>query len=129
MQVAGTFIVDTVQEWLLCRESLSKALALITRTHTEDDVVAAILRGTMKLWRNESSGVVTEFCVFPQSKVLNVFLVGGKLEELKPLRPLMRKFAIQNGCSGWSALACHKGWLPFLGDDAKPEGTFIYGDL
>lgn len=121
--------MDTVREWLLCREALLKTLALVKRTHLEDDVVAALIAGNMKLWRNGESGVVTEICVFPRSKVLNVFLVGGKLEELKPLRPLMHRYATQSGCSGWSALACHKGWIPFLGDDAKSEGTFIYGDL
>ena len=50
-------IFETVQEWSQCREALLPAIDMTGGTHTEDDVLGAIITGSMKLWRKgRSSG-------------------------------------------------------------------------
>lgn len=122
-------IWETVEEWRHCRHGLLAAIATTGGTHTEDDILAAIMTGKMKLWRRESSGLVTEFVQFPQMKTLNIFLAGGKLKELEPLAAEIEKHAIQSGCRRITALHAHAGWAAYFGDTAKIGGTFAYKDI
>ena len=90
-------IFETVQEWAQCREALLPAIEMTQGTHTEDDVLSAILMGNMKLWRRNRSGLVTEFSQFPRMKVINVFLAGGDLEDIMPLQAEVENYGRKNG--------------------------------
>jgi hypothetical protein len=124
-------IYETVQEWAVVRDALLPAIAETAGTHTEDDVIAAICAGKMKLWRNGASGIVTEFVEFPRMKCLNVFLAGGDLHSLVPLYDGVSLYAAANGCRRMTALFTHgeNGWKRVLGGGTKFGGTFAYKDL
>ena len=126
-------IYELFEEWAQCRESLLKACNLTHGTHTEDDIIYGLLNGQFKLFRHRSSGVVTEFTQFPTLKALNVFLAGGSVDDLVPIREMVYKHALVNGCSRITAVFARKGWERLLGDDSvgevKTMGTCAYRDL
>jgi len=122
-------IYETMEEWRQCRDAMLPAIAMTNGTHTEDDVLALILSGRMKLWRSGTSGIVTEFIEFPRLKALNYFLCGGKLDELLPLKPALDKYSIQNGCTKQMALFARKGWERFFGDEFKIIGTCAHREF
>lgn len=122
-------IFEQMEEWRKCREALLPAIEMTDGTHTEDDVIAGLLGGQYRLWVNGSSGIITEFVKFPRMKCLNVFLAGGDLAELEPLRPAIEKFALLNGCTRLTALFARKGWVRWFGDDVKLGGTYAFKDF
>lgn len=125
-------IYETVKEWELCREAMLPAIAETKGTHTEDDVIADILRGKLTLWREGASGLITEYTQFPQMKVLNAFLAGGDLlRELLPLQERIQRHAAANGCKRMTAMVTRSpdAWKYALGKDTQFGGTFVYKDL
>lgn len=122
-------IFEIVQEWAKCRDALLPAIAMTDGTHTEDDVITALITGQMKLWRNGSSACVTEFCQYPRMKVINVFIAGGDLKEIAPLQEQIENYGRKNGCQRASLLAVREGWTRVLGDNVKRGGVYAYKDL
>lgn len=121
-------IFETVQEWAQCREALLPAIEMTQGTHTEDDVLSAILMGNMKLWRRNRSGLVTEFSQFPRMKVINVFLAGGDLEDILPLQAEVENYGRKNGCQRATMLAARDGWLRTINGGVK-AGVYMHKDL
>jgi hypothetical protein len=121
-------IFETVQEWAQCRDALLPAIAMTHGTHTEDDVLGAILTGSMKLWRKGKSGLVTEFCQFPRMKVINVFLAGGDLEDVMSLQADIENYGRKNGCQRATMLAARDGWLRTI-DGGQKAGVYMTKDL
>lgn len=113
-------------EWELCRDALLPAVEMTQGTHNEDDIIAGLFTGQFKLWRNGSSGVVTDITIFPRMKCLNIFLIGGKLEEVMPIRAELEKYREAQGCKRITGLAVRKGWERFL--DGEVLGTAMYRD-
>lgn len=128
-------IFDTVQEWAHCREAMLKAIERCDGTHDEDDVLRQILTGQLKLWREGSSAVLTEFQSYPKFRALHCFLVGGTLAEVLKIEERLVPFAILNGCirpDGMPAItACGRsGWARVLKDRGWREvTTFIQKDV
>lgn len=125
-------IFETVKDWEICRDAMLPAIAETKGTHTEDDVLASIMAGKLKLWRRGSSGLITELVGFPQMKTLNAFLTGGDLlHDLLPLQEQVQFYAAANGCKRMTALVTkgENGWKRALGDGTQFGGTFVYKDL
>jgi hypothetical protein len=110
-------------ELVRCRQWLEPALQYADGTHDWDDIVAALYSRQMQLWPLERSALVTEIQQFPRKRVLNVFLGGGDLDELRAFVPTVAEFARANGCT---ALQCsgRRGWLRAI--DGGTEKTPIY---
>ena len=111
-------IFETIQEWAHCREAMLKAIARCEGTHTEDDVLAMILQGRLKLLREGTSGVLVEVVEYPRLKALHCFLVAGNMDEVLRIEEGLPKLARSLGCSritacgrhGWSRVLPNHGW-------------------
>ncbi|MBY0512046.1 MAG: hypothetical protein K2P94_18060 [Rhodospirillaceae bacterium] len=121
-------IFEIAREWALCRAALLPAIEMTGGTHTEDDVLAALIAGRMRLWRKDTSGLVTEFCQFPRMKVINVFLAGGRLEDILPLQAEIENYGRKQGCQRATMLAARDGWLRTIGGGQK-AGIYMTKDL
>lgn len=121
-------IFEITQEWALCRAALLPAIEMTHGTHTEDDILAALIAGHMRLWRRNQSGLVTEFCQFPRMKVINVFLAGGELEDILPLQAEVENYGRKQGCQRATMLAARDGWLRTI-DGGKKAGIYMTKDL
>lgn len=111
-------IFEIVQEWAKCRPAMLEAIAQCDGTHTEDDVLEALLLGKMRLLTLGSSGVVLEIHPYPRLKALHAFLVGGVMEEVLELEKQLPAIAKEFGCKwltcsgrhGWSRVLNKHGW-------------------
>jgi hypothetical protein len=107
---------------------LLPAIAETNGTHTEDDVLVMLLAGKAKLWMGEKTAAITEFVTYPQMRVLNVWLAGGDLEELRKMEAeQFIPFAREQGCK---RITC--GGRPGLSrvkSDWSRGGVFMYKDL
>ena len=95
------------------RTPLLKALRGAGDCYTVGDIADGILRGNFQYWMRGESGIVTEVVSYPRKKVLNYFLVLGKLDECLALQPEIEAFAREHGCAGVTC-AGRDGWLRVL---------------
>ena len=115
--------IDVVQEDVFdqlerCRGWIESALAYSGGTHDFFDVVRGVMSGHMQLWAGEEGCAVTEISVYPKKKILNVFLAGGKMDQILDFEESAIAFAKLNGCSaltlsgrkGWSRVHRDRGW-------------------
>ncbi len=103
------------------------ALEYTNGTHTEDDVIIMILAGKLKLWEGQRSAMLTEFSQFPRMKVLNVFIGGGDLDELREMEKQLVAHARENGCT--RITGCGRlGWTKSL-PGYEPGGYFMRKDI
>lgn len=121
-------IWELIQEWALVRDALLPAIEMTKGTHNEDDVLAGLITGQFKLWRNGRSGCVTDFTQFPRLKAINVFLSGGDLEEILPLQIEIENYGRKNGCQRATLLAARDGWVKTI-DGGQKLGIAMYKDL
>jgi len=105
------------EELLRCREWIESALNKGGDTHSFVDIVDGVLKGTMQLWAGEKGCAITEIVVYPNKKVLHVFLAGGKLEQITDMQDDAIKWGKTQGCEGMS-LSGRPGWKKAL----KPTG-------
>lgn len=97
---------------------MDKALTLPFMTHNFDDVVQCLRDGHMQMFWNEDAVIITEICVTPRRRFLNIFLAAGKLKALDKLRPQIVAFARKNQLSeaqgtmrlGWGGALTKRGW-------------------
>lgn len=88
---------------------ISDALEYADGTHTLDDVRALLDEGSLQLWPGAASAVVTQLIQTPRQKLLHFFLVGGNMDELKRLYPIILDWGRANGCTR-ATLSGRKGW-------------------
>ena len=113
-----------------------KAIKCTQGTHTEDDILCQIFTGQLFLWQHGESGMVTEITKFPRMKVLNVFLIAGKPEELPVLEKQVRRHALDNECQRITGISTPNvngtsrdaGWKA-LYPKSQVLGTAFYEDL
>ena len=86
--------------WARARPLLEEALRHCGGTHELEDVLKAIAEGRLQLWLGERSAGVSEILTFPRKRVLNLFLAGGDLGEMKTLRAGVEAFARGHACQG-----------------------------
>lgn len=91
------------------REQVEAALVYAGKSHTFEDVFAAIKRGEMQCWLGPASIIVTELVKYPQHTVLNMFLAGGKMAELELMTPTVLAWGKHMGCKR-ATLSGRRGW-------------------
>ncbi len=96
-----------------CQPWLEAALERANGTHTIDDVVMAIAKGTMQFWPAPRGCAVTEIIEYPKKKVLHIFLAGGELDQIVDMDSSASDFARMNGCTAMT-IAGRKGWARVL---------------
>ena len=104
------------------RKWIEDALAYSGGTHTFDDIAKGIKTGHMQLWPTEKACAVTEIVVYPQKKVLHVFLAAGDLGQITDAIDAVAAWGIQQGCEsltmngrhGWKRVLDKKGWKPVM---------------
>ena len=109
-----------VNELERCRPWIEAALEYSRGTHNFEDVAEGIIQGNMQLWPSPRGCIVTEIVVYPRKKVLNVFLGGGKLDQLLDMHNDVTAWAKSYGCEaltitgrfGWKKPLKAHGWKP-----------------
>lgn len=112
-------------------ELLDEALLHAKGTHTREDVAREIAEGRLKLWVGEASVGVTEFVQFPRRRVLNVFLAGGDMDDLRRCVTGIEAYARGGGADammfhGRATRGC--GWAR-LWPDYEPAWICMWKDL
>ena len=109
-------------ELIKCRDWIQSALDKGGDTHDFKDIVDGVMSGHMQLWSGERGCAVTEILVYPNKKILHVFLAGGKMghgiDQIMDMHDDAVEFARLNGCkgmtvsgrAGWKKILASKGW-------------------
>ena len=101
------------EDILRCRDWIQSALDKGGNTHDYIHVVESVLKGEMQLWAGKDGCAVTEIVVYPNKKVLHVFLAGGKLEQITDMHDNAVQWAKTQGCVGMT-IAGRPGWKKIL---------------
>jgi len=112
--------MNITEELLRCKKWIEAALSKGGDTHSFVDICDSVIKGTMQLWVGEKGCAVTEIVVYPNKKVLHVFLAGGKMEQITDMHDDAVKWAKEQGCvgmtisgrKGWQKVLSEKGWKP-----------------
>lgn len=99
---------------------MQKACDLPFSNHDFKSVLADMKEGKLQaFWAEDDSAIIlTEICVSPRRRFLNIFMAAGRLESVFALTPKVVKFARDNGLSqttaqiraGWGPSLKKKGW-------------------
>lgn len=100
------------------RDWIQAALDHGGNTHTFEDIVHGITIGRLQLWPAPRGCAVTEIVVYPQKKVLNLFLAGGELEQFFDMYEDAAAWGRSQGCTamtlsgrlGWERVMKPRGW-------------------
>ena len=118
-------------ELLKCRKWIQSALDKGGDTHDFVDIVDGVQSGHMQLWSGERGCAITEILVYPNKKILHVFLAGGDnghgIEQITDMHDSAVTFAKENGCegmtisgrAGWKKILASRGWTQQLVTLAK----------
>lgn len=117
-----------VAKWSEVREIMLPSIERTHGTHDEDSVVAMLMVGKAKLWTFAESACVTEVIEYPLVKAFNLWLVGGKLEEVLAQEPVMAAYAAGIGCKRLTA-GGREGWTRVAPDGWKQTGVLFYKDI
>mgnify|MGYP004374762631 CR=1 FL=1 len=94
----------THEEWNAIKPALER----------EDDYLVGDMqkllgKGLAQAWGNGRSAVITEIITHPRSKVLNVWAVGGIIEDILEMEPKIEAWAKTQGCTK-AQLSGRPGW-------------------
>jgi hypothetical protein len=105
------------EELIRCRDWIQSALAKGGDTHDFKDIVDGVLSGHMQLWFGTNGCAVTEIIVYPNKKVLHIFLAGGDkghgIGQLTDMNDDAIAWAKAQGCDGMT-IAGRRGWKKVL---------------
>ena len=105
------------EELIRCREWIQSALNKGGNTHEFKDIVDGIISDNMQLWLGANGCAITEIVVYPNKKVLHVFLAGGDkglgIEQITDMHDDAIEFGKQQGCVGMTVTG-RKGWKKVL---------------
>ena len=107
-----------IQEQLMRgKDWIESALKKGGETHNFKDIVDGVLSGHMQLWMGTNGCAVTEIIVYPNKKVLHVFLAGGDkgygIKQITDMHDDALAWGKQQGCDGMT-VAGRKGWKKVL---------------
>lgn len=117
---------STHEELLRCKSWIEDALKYANGTHDFKDVVDGVISGEMQLWSGERGCAVTQITIYPQKKVLHVFLAGGEMDQIIDFQESAEKFGRMNGCTAMS-IAGRKGWAKVLAKHGWSEQFVVLG--
>jgi hypothetical protein len=86
-------------DWFRVVPMIEKAIPALKGTHGLKDVTDSLVTGKLALWAGQECFILTEIFVYPKMRELNVFLVGGDLDEIRSYDDRLTAFAKVNGCS------------------------------
>ena len=89
---------DMQTEWQRCGPWIQAALDHAGNLFTLDDVWEVVSHGKAQFWPGNECALVTEIKQFPRKRILNVWLAGGKLEELIVMSHYIREYAKRWQC-------------------------------
>lgn len=96
----------------------NKALEVAGGYHTISDVQERCVDGRCQSFQHEDGVIVTELLEYPNTRVMNVVLAAGDMNDVLTAQQEMIKFAKQHGCDkiimrgrkGWRRVLKHHGW-------------------
>ena len=104
-------------ELIKARDWIESALIKGGNTHNFKDIVDGVISGHMQLWMGANGCAVTEIVVYPNKKVLHVFLAGGDkghgIKQITDMHDDAVTWGKAQGCTGMS-VAGRKGWKKVL---------------
>ena len=105
------------EELIRSKDWIQSALNKGGNTHEFKDIVDGIISGNMQLWLGANGCAVTEIVVYPNKKVLHVFLAGGDqgqgIEQITDMHDDAMEFGKQQGCIGMTVTG-RRGWKKVL---------------
>ena len=127
LAIDGDIIEELEKEMERCRPWIQAALDRGQNTHLFSDIVDSVKQGHMQFWPAEDACAVTEVCVYPRKKILNIFLAGGNMDTIVDMDESAVMYAKTIGCDGvsvngrrgWQKVLAKKGYRPFLTNLAK----------
>jgi hypothetical protein len=119
MEAGSHIIMVNLEEY---REWIEAALEYSGGTHSFDDIAAGIASGHMQIWPAKKACAITEIVVYPQKKVLHVFLAAGDLEQITNAIGAVEEWGKAQGCEsltmngryGWQRVLDKRGWTPTM---------------
>lgn len=92
------------------QKQIEEALHYADDSHSFEDIKVSVERGELQFWPGVHSVIITEVVEVPRYTALNLFLAGGRMEELAAMLPEVEKFAqivgadriTLNGRKGWT---------------------------
>ena len=109
--------MNITEELMRGKAWIESALKKGGETHNFKDIVDGVLSGHMQLWMGANGCAVTEIVVYPNKKVLHVFLAGGDqgqgIEQITDMHDDAMAWGKQQGCDGMT-VAGRKGWKKVL---------------
>ena len=104
-------------ELIKCRDWIQSALDKGGDTHDFVDIVDGVMSGHMQLWSGANGCAVTEILVYPNKKILHVFLAGGDqghgIKQITDMHDDAVEWGKAQGCDGMT-IAGRKGWQRVL---------------
>lgn len=101
------------------RPLIEEGLVYTCGTHLYEDVAAMVAAGQLTFWSGPQSVVLTEVLQSPRKRILNVWLVAGKMDELQQMYPVIYEWAkTVQGCD----LVTHTGRPGWERSFLKQEG-------
>lgn len=113
-------MIPVYEQFHARRKYIEDALEYTKGTHTLDDIWNGVVRGDFQFWPGDKSAVITEIQIYPQAKVMHIFLAGGDLEELLQMEKSVRAYAQTIGCNSMS-ISGRRGWLRIFERDGWKE--------
>lgn len=117
-----------VAQWARVRDIMLPSIERTYGTHDEDSVVAMLMVGKARLWVFENSACITEVIEYPLVKAFNLWLIGGKLDEVLAQEPVMAAYAAGIGCRRITA-GGRDGWDAVKPEGWKKTGVLFYKDI
>lgn len=117
-EIQGPNVVDLAP----FRSQIEAALSYAGHTHQYEDVAAMVAAGSAQAFPGPASVIITETIDFPRQRVLNVFLAGGSLPELRAMLPLVLDWGRSIGCTA-ARFGGRRGWLRTFAVDAGFRDT------
>jgi hypothetical protein len=97
---------------------LARVLERMGGYYTVQDILAEIANGTMQGFVHGDSWVITKIANYPRTKVLQIVVAVGDLDDVLAIHPRLVDFAAEVGASviqsygrkGWLKAALERGW-------------------
>ena len=109
--------MNITEELMRGKDWIESALKKGGNTHDFVDIVDGVMSGHMQLWMGKNGCAVTEIVVYPNKKVLHVFLAGGNkgygIKQITDMHDDAMAWGKQQGCEGMT-VAGRKGWKKVL---------------
>tara|TARA_R110000787_G_scaffold42047_1_gene103377 strand:+ start:16465 stop:16845 length:381 start_codon:yes stop_codon:yes gene_type:complete len=119
MEARGVVVMVNLEAY---RAWIEAALKYSGGTHSFEDISDGIASGHMQIWPTDKACAVTQIVVYPQKKVLHVFLAAGDLDQITDAIEAVENWGKAQGCEsltmngrfGWQRVLNKRGWTPTM---------------